>query len=139
VQWNRLFLLLAAAWLVQVWMTGRQVQAYQKTVREMARRPGGFLGVGTFRKWMRRGAVVILVTDPAGWIQEGKALYGLTVFSRPRPYQEWNGWALAEAMETASSRKPRTALLEASISALEQIHAQRERARAAQAEPQGAE
>lgn len=136
--WNRIFILMGIAWLGQVILTWWQVRDFQRTVQDMARRPEGFLGVGTHRKWLRRGAVVILVTDSTGRITAGKALTGATVFSRPKPYTQWDGQALHEAMSAAADGKPRTALLEASVSALEQIQAQWERANATeQAEADG--
>lgn len=125
--WGRLILLVAMMSIVQVYLTLRQVQAYQRTVRQMARRPDGFLGVGSARKALRPGAVVVLVADAAGCITQGKAMHGMTVFARLQPFERYTG-RNAEAALLAARGEGQAAVARASCSALEQILAQKQRA-----------
>lgn len=124
--WTKVIPFLAAAWMLQAYLTYRQVEAYRRTVRDMARRPGGFLGVGVHRRRLGRGAVVVLVTDPAGVICDGRLMSGITVFSRLQPYSEWTGQQVSEALARATADPRPAAAVRASISAMEQIRAQEE-------------
>lgn len=81
--WGKLLHLLASAWVVQAYLW-RQVQGFQATVRQLARRPDGLLGIGVWRKGVRPGAVTVLVTD-------GRSMTGITVFTKLRPDSRWTG------------------------------------------------
>lgn len=131
MNWTAVIGMLVVAWIAQAALSIRQVRQYQAAVRQMSRRSSGYLGVGVFRKFLRRGAVVVLVADSDGRIVEGAIMAGLTVLASLKPYSRYNGLLLSEAMETARKEgADRIAL--ATAGALEQIEQQRTRSRSAE-------
>jgi len=126
--WGRLMLLLVAAWIVQAYLTWRQVQGFQATVRQLARRPDGFLGIGVWRKGVRPGAVTVLVTDADGRVTAGRSMTGITVFTKLRPDSRWTGKTVDEVLAEAEAVTRPNAIVRASISACNQIQKQRETA-----------
>lgn len=132
--WGKLLLLLASAWVVQAYLTWRQVQGFQATVRQLARRPDGFLGIGVWRNGVRPGAVTVLVTDADGRVTDGRSMTGITVFTKLRSDSRWTGKTVDEVVAEAEAATRPSAIERASISACNQIQKQRQLAQNA-AEP----
>ncbi|WP_223636424.1 transcriptional regulator GutM [Planococcus sp. 4-30] len=97
--WGWFIVLFAAVWLLQLWMTKAQLKNYHGTIRELSRRPSGYLGVGIQKQKLGIGAVAILVTDEAGTVVESRLMHGVTVFSRFEPFTKYIGMPLEAVME----------------------------------------
>lgn len=123
-QWSLVIGVMVVAWFFQAFLTILQVKAYRQSLRELScSRSSGFLGAGVWKKWPRSGAVVVLITDKEGRIVEGRKMGGMTVWSKLKPFDRFNGLTLATAMAAARS-DGRSAIALASVSAMEQIQQQ---------------
>jgi len=97
--WGWFIVLFAAVWLLQLWMAKAQLKNYHGTIRELSRRPSGYLGVGIQKQKLGIGAVAILVTDEAGTVVESRLMRGVTVFSRFEPFAKYMGLPLEAVLE----------------------------------------
>lgn len=95
--WSWLALFLALAWGVQSLLAYRQIRELRQKVADIGRcRRSGFLGVGTYRRFARPGAVVILVADTGGRLVEGYRLLGWSVLARLEAYEGVEGVPVEE-------------------------------------------
>lgn len=79
--WLYFILIFVGLWLLQAWLTVKQMKHYQQTIKEMSRQDEGYLGVGVEKKRLGIGTVLVLVTDPAGNVKDCKVMRGVTVFA----------------------------------------------------------
>lgn len=80
--WWVLFLIFICLWLLQVWLTSRQVRHYRQTVQLMSNQESGYLGVGVEKKRFGKGTVMIIVSDVTGTVIDCQVMSGVTVFSK---------------------------------------------------------
>lgn len=92
--WGWFIVVFAAVWLLQLWMAKAQLKNYHGTIRELSRRPSGYLGVGIQKQKLGIGAIAILVTDETGTVVESRLMRGVTVFSRFEPFTKYIGQPL---------------------------------------------
>jgi DNA-binding transcriptional regulator of glucitol operon len=85
---STMFVILAVvtiAWLLQTYYAYKQVRHIQKTYKELfyRYRDGYYIGFGEARKnLLKKGCVVILVSDDVGQIVEAHQMSGRSVFER---------------------------------------------------------
>ncbi len=103
--WGWFIVVFAAVWLLQIWMTKAQLKNYHGTIRELSRRPSGYLGVGIQKQKLGIGAIAILVIDDTGTIVESRLMRGVTVFSRFEPYTKYIGLPL-DAVKAVLGEEP---------------------------------
>lgn len=89
--WWVLFLVFICLWLLQVWLTSRQVSHYRQTVQLMSNQESGYLGVGVEKKRFGKGTVMIVVSDVTGQVIDCKVMSGVTVFSKFEEYKHFIG------------------------------------------------
>ncbi|GLC87146.1 transcriptional regulator GutM [Lysinibacillus piscis] len=80
--WGYLLAGFIGMWLLQIYLTMRQMKYYRKTVHQMSNRESGYLGVGIEKKKLGSGTVLILVTNTEGIVEECKVMNGVTVFAK---------------------------------------------------------
>ncbi|MBO8141616.1 MAG: hypothetical protein H0Z37_05465 [Firmicutes bacterium] len=122
--WQWVILVLGLAWGVQSVLAYRQIRHVRQAVADIQRRyRAGYMGVGTFRRPGKPGAMVILVADPAGRIVEGHRLAGFSVFARLQDYPAVRDWNVAEMAQRLDNGpwEGGAALREATRTALERI------------------
>lgn len=98
--WGLLFLIFIGLWLMQVWLTARQVKHYRQTVHQMSAYESGFLGVGVEKKRFGKGTVMIIVSNNVGEIIDCKVMSGVTVFSKFDKCKRFIGLPISEVPET---------------------------------------
>ncbi|MBF6632566.1 transcriptional regulator GutM [Microbacterium sp. APC 3898] len=103
--WGWFIVLFAAVWLLQIWMAKAQLKNYHGTIRELSRRPSGYLGVGIQKQKLGIGAVAIVVIDDTGTVVESRLMRGVTVFSRFEPFPEYIGLPL-DALKASLGEEP---------------------------------
>jgi glucitol operon activator protein len=108
-----LFLGLAVLWLGQLALTWIQARAFLRSTRELRALGRVAIGMGR-RKWFRR-AYVALAADGTGHVVDARAMYGLTVFARPRPLPGLAGIPVADLARHADAT-PLSPLLAAAAS-----------------------
>jgi glucitol operon activator protein len=81
---------LAAAWLLQIWMSTQQMRRFNERTQRM-RRLGTHTAVGMSGNTYRRKTYAALAVDAAGVVTAAEQLSGFTVFARPRPVESVNG------------------------------------------------
>lgn len=89
-----LFVLLGAAWLVQMVLAYLQAQRFMRRVRVL--RASGQVAVGRGGTLVRGRAFVALAAAPDGTVTAAEALRGLTVLASPRPHPALVGRTVAE-------------------------------------------
>ncbi|OXS76752.1 transcriptional regulator GutM [Domibacillus enclensis] len=80
--WGYLLAGFVVLWLLQIYLTTRQMRHYRATIQKMSRRESGYLGVGVEKKKLGSGTVLILVTDENGVVEECRVMNGVTVFAK---------------------------------------------------------
>lgn len=76
-------LLLALMWALQVIASWMQLRHYRSVVRRTANEWGsGFLGAGSFKARLGRGAIAIVVIDDQARVRQVLSMSGLSVFAR---------------------------------------------------------
>ncbi len=80
--WGYLLAGFVSLWLLQIYLTMRQMKHYRATIQTMSKRESGYLGVGVEKKKLGSGTVLILVTNEKGIVEECKVMSGVTVFAK---------------------------------------------------------
>jgi glucitol operon activator protein len=80
--WGYLLAGFVVLWLLQIYLTMRQMKHYRMTIQNMSRRESGYLGVGVEKKKLGSGTVLILVTNEQGIVEECRIMSGVTVFAK---------------------------------------------------------
>jgi len=89
--WGYLLAGFVTMWLLQFYLTTRQMKHYHMTVQQMSNREGGYLGVGVEKKKLGSGTVVVLVTSEEGIVEECRVMNGVTVFAKFKQYSYLKG------------------------------------------------
>ncbi|WNS78646.1 transcriptional regulator GutM [Domibacillus sp. DTU_2020_1001157_1_SI_ALB_TIR_016] len=89
--WGYLLAGFVIMWLLQFYLTARQMKHYQMTVRRMSNREGGYLGVGVEKKKLGSGTVLVLVTNEEGIVEECRVMNGVTVFAKFKNHHKFTG------------------------------------------------
>lgn len=79
--WLYFILLFVCLWLLQAWLTYKQMKHYQQTIKIMSKHSEGYLGVGVEKKKIGIGTVIVIVTDIEGIVRDCKVMRGVTVFA----------------------------------------------------------
>jgi glucitol operon activator protein len=77
------FIVLALAWMVQIYLAWRQAQSFMTRVRAL--RHSGRVAIGLSGNRLRGRAYVVLAVGPDDRVTAAETLRGNTVFARPRP------------------------------------------------------
>lgn len=109
-------------WLLQLFMTRRQMKHYHQTVREMSNRFSGYLGVGVDRKRLGVGTILILVTDVEGTITDCRKMSGVTVFSKFKNCKRFKGLNILDLHLSSDESKYQVALRIAIEKILQQMN-----------------
>ncbi len=111
-------------YILQMVLTYWQIKNYRKNLSQMAKK--GLMGVGSKKKKLGAGKIVILVSDETGNLVEGKMMQGITVWARFKPMDSIQGVSITEFKEKMlQDEKKNAAILEA-ISQIENQLAKRE-------------
>jgi glucitol operon activator protein len=123
-------LALAVFWALQLVGSWFQMRRYTDAVRGATRQwNSGFLGVGSCKVKLGRGAVAIVVLSNDMRICQFLSMSGLTVFTRFRPHDGFTGLTTSEFHARLADSKLRRSITQAASDALER--AQRAAAQAA--------
>lgn len=94
--WGYLLAGFVGMWLLQFYLTTRQMKHYRRTIQEMSERDSGYLGVGAEKKKLGAGTVLVLVTNSEGIIEECRVMNGVTVFAKFEKCKRFTGRHLTE-------------------------------------------
>lgn len=86
---EKLLFIALLLYVLQAILTYFQIKNYRSTVSIMRKK--GFIGIGTKKKKLGAGNIVILVSDEAGKILEGQLMKGVSVLARFRDLKDFNG------------------------------------------------
>lgn len=88
-------LMLAAAWLLQIWLSSQQMRSFHKKSQQL-RRMGTHMSIGLAGTTYRRKVYTALVTDAEDRVVAAEELGGWTVFAGSKPVPAVVGLSLAE-------------------------------------------
>jgi glucitol operon activator protein len=105
---------LGLAWILQFFLSIRQMRRFYRRVAELKRMGRATIGVGggTYRG----RAYAVVVADPAGRVLTAEIMSGFSVFAGLRPMPEVKGWnlkALCDAPPASLNAKQKAALCQA--------------------------
>jgi glucitol operon activator protein len=113
-------LALAVFWALQVVGSWFQMRRYTDAVRDATKRwHSGFLGVGSCKVKLGRGAVAIVVLSSDLRVCQFLSMSGLTVFTRFHPHDGFTGLSASEFVERLSASKLRRSIAQAATDAIE--------------------
>ena len=116
-------LALAVFWALQLVGSLYQMRRYREAVQDSARRwHSGFLGVGSCKVRLGRGAVAIVVLSADMRVCQFLSMSGFTVFTRFQPHAGFEDLSMDEFVERLYRAKPRGSIVKAAIDALERAH-----------------
>lgn len=121
--WGWLLAAFVGVWLLQFLLTRIQVQNYQTTLKQMSKRPSGYLGVGVIKQKLGIGVLAIMVVNENNEVVESQVMKGVTVFSRFEPFEQFDGLTLNE-VKARLGEEPVDAAFKMAI---DKIEAQREK------------
>lgn len=88
-------MLLAGAWLLQIWLSSQQMRTFNKRSQQL-RRMGTHMAIGLAGTTYRRKVYTTLVTDADHRVVAAEELAGFTVFAGSKPVPEAVGLSLDE-------------------------------------------
>lgn len=106
--------LLGLAWVLQFFLSMRQMRGFYRRVSEL--RQFGRTSIGVGGGTYRGRAYAVVVADPSGRVLTAELMSGISVFARLRPLPEVKGWnlrAMCEAPPTSLNAKQKAALCQA--------------------------
>lgn len=118
---ERWMLIIFCFYVLQMVLTYFQIKNLKKTLAEL--RDKGIVGMGNKKRKLSAGNVVILISNEAGHIIEGRMMQGITVLARFREIANIKGHNIADLKEkilSQSTKKQDKAMLDA----IEQIEKQ---------------
>ncbi len=93
--WQLALLAFVLAWIVQSFGVWRQMQHYQQVFGELRGRwNDGRLGAGAAPAKLGKGAIALVVVDPAGAVRTVRVMQGRSVFAKFKTREEFDGLAL---------------------------------------------
>ena len=112
VYMEKLLFIALLLYILQGILTYFQMKNYRNTVSVL--RMKGILGIGTKKKKLGVGSIVILVSDESGKILEGQLMRGISVWARFKQLKNINGTKIKELKEKIISEDEKnTAMLDA--------------------------
>lgn len=81
---------LAAAWLLQIWLSTQQMRRFNERSRRL-RTLGAHSAIGVAGTTYRRKTYAALAVDATGIVTAAEQLSGFTVFATPKPVQAVEG------------------------------------------------
>jgi len=109
---EKLLFIALLLYILQGILTYFQIKNYRSTVSAL--RIKGILGIGTKKKKLGVGSIVILVSDESGKILEGQLMRGISVWARFKQLKNINGTKIKELKEKIISEDEKnTAMLDA--------------------------
>ncbi len=116
-------LALAVFWALQLVGSLYQMRRYREAVQDAARRwHSGFLGVGSCKVRLGRGAVAIVVLSADMRVCQFLSMSGFTVFTRFQPHPGFEDLSMDAFVERLHRAKLRGSIVQAAIDALERAH-----------------
>jgi glucitol operon activator protein len=113
-------LALAVFWALQVVGSWYQMRRYRDAVLGATKRwDSGFLGVGSCKVRLGRGAIAIVVLSADMRICQFLSMSGLTVFTRFRPHDGFAGLTVDEFTARLKDAKLRHSITQAALDALQ--------------------
>ncbi|CAE6862265.1 hypothetical protein R69746_07882 [Paraburkholderia aspalathi] len=113
-------LALAVFWALQVVGSWYQLRRYRDAVHDAATRwDSGFLGAGSCKVKLGRGAIAIVVLSRDLHICQFLSMSGLTVFTRFRPHDGFAGLSTDEFAAQLTGTRLRRSIAQAATDALE--------------------
>lgn len=98
-------LFIIVAWLLQYALTILQVRDYRTVMGQMIEEYKGLSGFhlfsGTSKKALGRRSIVLLIVDQEYQVRKCHVLTGMSVFSRFKPYADYEGRHVCEILEQA--------------------------------------
>ena len=88
------FIVLALAWMAQIFLAWKQAQTFMARVRVLRR--SGKVAIGSSGNRLRGRAYVVLAVGPDDLVTAAEKLQGSTVFARPKPVPALVGRKAAE-------------------------------------------
>lgn len=88
-------MMLAAAWLLQIWLSSQQMRRFHATSQRL-RRLGTNMAIGLAGTTYRRKVYTAVVTDAENRVVAAEALGGFTVFAGSKPVPEVVGMSVDE-------------------------------------------
>ncbi len=85
--------LLAGAWLLQIWLSSQQMRQFNRKSQEL-RRMGTHMAIGLAGTTYRKKVYTVLVTDADDLVVAAEELGGWTVFAGSKPVQQAVGLSL---------------------------------------------
>jgi glucitol operon activator protein len=99
-------------YILQAVLTYFQIRNYRSTVSKL--RTKGLVGIGTKKKKLGAGNIVILVSDESGKILEGQLMRGISVLARFKQLKDIDGIKIEELKEQiVNEDEKNTAMLDA--------------------------
>jgi len=99
-------------YILQAILTYFQIKNYRHTVATL--KQDGIVGIGTKKKKIGSGNIVVLVSDEAGHILQGQLMQGVTVLARFKEMKDMKGIHIKELKEkTLTVDSKNTAMLDA--------------------------
>ncbi|RAS86391.1 transcriptional regulator GutM [Priestia endophytica] len=118
--WGTFIAIFIVLWILQFFMTKKQLKHYHRTIKEMSSRFSGYLGVGVDKKRLGVGTVLIVVTNSEGIIVDCRRMSGVTVFARFKKCKRFKGLDILDINILDYEDKYRVSLK----MAIEKIHQQ---------------
>ena len=120
-QLGRLFIILAAMWLIQLGLAFRQAKIFEKDLKGLRKLGTVATGMGG-RRYRGGRAFVALAADDAGIVKTGLVLKGFTTFTNSKPITQYTGFSLDEIISgnRVASNVP-TKVSEAAVMAAQAI------------------
>ncbi len=116
---EKLLLIAFLFYVLQMILTYFQVKDFRSNVDELRKK--GFIGIGSKKRKLSAGTIVILVSNEFGDIIEGRMMKGFSILARFKNLKDLNGFnvgELKERMQRESSKDTAT------LDALKQIENQ---------------
>lgn len=109
------FLVFASLWVLQLYATAKQSQAFMRAVGTLRAPEGTATAIGaSSHNRLRRRSYVALATDETDMVTGAIELAGITVFSRPRPIPELVGLPLRQLADAeGTDRRSKAAAMAA--------------------------
>ncbi|SFL47882.1 transcriptional regulator GutM [Pelosinus propionicus] len=116
---EKLLLIAFLFYVLQMILTYFQVKDFRSNVDELRKK--GVIGIGSKKRKLSAGTIVILVSNEVGDIIEGRMMKGFSILARFKNFKEVNGCSISQLKEKIHREDSKnTAMLDA----LNQIESQ---------------
>lgn len=116
---EKLLLIAFLFYVLQMILTYFQVKNFRSNVEELRKK--GVIGIGSKKRKLSAGTIIILVSNEVGDIIEGRMMQGFSILARFKDLKDVNGFNISELREKVLRESSKdTAMLDA----LKQIESQ---------------